>query len=356
MSPLPLLALLITVAAGVGVVYQSNLALHAQVVLKTVGDVPGRTHCALWCRRISSCVSWSYDPATLLCRLWPSPSASNTLTLAHEQVYQRKPPPGFVLSDNPNIAYTQHSFGGITGGISSLTALCQEDHPDAFPAFTSTDQQIAYIKQNSIGKYFYVGIYRDSSGVFRDMTTNTAVTMSAAWFWDGRLDTDITNNCLTLYYRGFWAVPCTDVREGYTCQYNTVAGTAPPSGYVISDDPSIAYRQHKADRVNDRDSFVSLCREHDPDSVPAFPSTEQQVTYIKQNVIGEYFYVGIYRDSGGVFRDMTTDVALQIPAEWFWNGVADADLTDDCLTLYMEGFWAVPCSGSREGYVCQLNL
>ncbi|KAF0289093.1 hypothetical protein FJT64_012604 [Amphibalanus amphitrite] len=354
MTPLPFLALLTTAAVAAGVVYYPKLSTHAQTSLSAVRGVLGPTLCAIGCRRASGCVGWSYDPATLLCRLWPSPSTSNPLTLAREHVYQRKLPPGFVLSDSPMIAYAQH--GLITGGISSLTALCREDHPDAFPAFPSTGQQITYLKEHTSHRYYYVGIYRDSDGVFRDMTTNTAVTMSATWFWDGQVDTDITNDCMTLYYKGFWAVPCTDVQFGHICQYNTVNGAAPPSGYVVSDNTSIAYRQHRAARVYDRNSFVDLCKEHDPNAFPAFPSSEQQVTYIKQNVIGEFFLVGIRRGEDGIFRDMTTGATLQIPAAWFWDNLVDTDVTNDCLTLYDKGFWAVPCSDPREGYICQINL
>ena len=305
---------------------------------------------------MSSCIQWRYDLGARLCRLWPVSSADNPLNQVQELVFQQKIPQGFVVSIDPKIAYAQYRNIGFPGGNESLAALCQKDHPDAIPAFPSTERQITYIQQNIIGRYLYVGIYRGSDGAFRDMTTDTIMEIPAAWFWNSIEDTDVTNDCLTLYNKGFWAVPCTDAREGYICQYNVVGQTLPPQGYVISDNTTIAYRRHTYDPVSGRESFVQLCKEHDPNAFPAFPSTESQIRYIKENVIGNYFYVGIYRTSDGIFRDMTTDTDVALQSNWFWDRILDGDVARDCLTLYSAGFWAVPCEYIREGYICQYNL
>ena len=219
MLPLVLLSLLASCGGVSGFIYLSHTIAHASTPLNTVEDV-SITQCAVWCRLSAGCIKWSHDPSSRLCRLWPLHSVDNPLTETAEPLYQPVLPAEFVLSDDPTIAYRQRSFS-IVGGNESIVASCLAYDPEAFPAFPHTEQQISYIKTHVTGSYYWIGIWdQQTEGDFRDMTTGQAVQLPAAWWWNSVVDTSTSNNCMTLYSSGLWAVPCTSSHSGHICQYN----------------------------------------------------------------------------------------------------------------------------------------
>ena len=221
MSPLPILTLLMLLLSGStsSFVYLSHTIAHASTPLKTFDDF-SITLCAVCCRMTQGCIKWSHDEDTRACKLWPLHSAENPLTTTAGLLYQPSLPEGFIMSDDPTIAYKQRAFS-MVGGFGSITSNCQAYDPEAFPAFPNTQQKINYIKANVIGTYFWVGMSdQETEGVWKDMTTGQEVDLPNALWWNGAKDMSTSNNCVTLYSSGFYAVPCESTQGGHICQYN----------------------------------------------------------------------------------------------------------------------------------------
>ncbi|KAF0305280.1 hypothetical protein FJT64_023061 [Amphibalanus amphitrite] len=220
-----LLPLLLSSLAVSGSLYVSHSVQHASRPLKT-GGTASLTQCALWCRLTRGCIKWSRDSVTGLCRLWPLHSDSNPLTAAAEPLHQPLLPEGFVLSDDPSIAYRER-YVPMVGGNASILASCRAYDPESVPAFPHTERQFNYLKTHITGYYYWIGIwYRPEEGVFADMTTGRTVDLPAELWWNGWVVASASYRCLTLYSAGPWAVGCGSVREGHTCQYSVPVGAA----------------------------------------------------------------------------------------------------------------------------------
>ncbi|KAF0308398.1 hypothetical protein FJT64_020379 [Amphibalanus amphitrite] len=214
--------LLLSLLSSLGVsgfLYISHTVQHATTPLETVEEC-SMTQCAVYCHLTDGCVKWSSDPVTRLCQLWPLHSDSNPLTAAAEPLHQPILPEGFIVSDDPSIAYKQRAFS-IIGGNVSIISSCRAYDPESFPAFPHTEQQINYLKTHVTGSYYWIGIWdQETEGVFKDMTTGQTVDLPAAWWWNGVVDTSTTSNCMTLYGSGLWAVACDSEHAGHICQHS----------------------------------------------------------------------------------------------------------------------------------------
>ena len=220
MVTLPVMVMLLSLCTcASGFVYLSHTIAHAVTPLQTSADT-SVTVCAILCRMTTGCIKWSHDSASRLCSLYPLHSDSNPLTSSPGSVFQPVLPEGFILSDDPTIAYRQRAFS-LVGGNASLIASCRAYDPESFPAFPHTQQQVSYIKTHVIGSYFWVGMSdQETEGQWKDMTTGQVATLLPQWWWNSAADTSTSNNCMTLYSGGFWAVPCSGTQDGHICQYN----------------------------------------------------------------------------------------------------------------------------------------
>ena len=130
----------------------------------------------------------------------------------------------------------------------------------------------------------------------------------------------------------------------------------PPGYSTASADRRLAFRGHQTPTAGGR-GLIDRCREDDPESVPAFPTSDEQLG----DLLGMQFsqlWISINDiRAEGVFEDLFHERTVAVPPEWYQhipNNMFGSD-DSDCVLIVTTGIIARPCS-RMLGYLCQYRM
>ena len=90
-----------------------------------------------------------------------------------------------------------------------------------------------------------------------------------------------------------------------------------PPGYVVSPtNPRLAYRGHSSPTPGGY-GLIEKCQEDDPDSVPAFPTTEEEIfSIIGLGLVNSWSSINDIREEGE-YEDLSQENQIVIRPEWY---------------------------------------